>query len=428
MVSLIQMKILVCNSGSSSLKLSLFKAEDESLLAEGSIDWATHPSRLIYRRANQPEHQEELGFQEHGSAIARLLREMLEGPTAVLRDKREIKVVAHRVVHGGQEYTSAVHITPEVERVIGELSDLAPVHNPASLEVIRVAQRVLPAVPHVAVFDTAFHRTIPAAGRTYAVPLKWTRAWGVQRFGFHGLSHAYCAVRAAKMLGRNNFRLIVAHLGNGASVSAIRNGKCVDTSMGFTPLEGVVMGSRSGSIDPGLLIYLLRRKGLRVDQLSHALNYESGLLGISGFSKDMRQILDRISTDPDARLALEVYVHRLRQAIGGMAATLGGVDALVFTAGVGENSAKVRELACENLRHLGLELDPTANARCKADVDISTQASPGRVLVITTREDLTIVRETKHLLRSQNDNLGNAGDSPATSQAKKDKQTQESVK
>ena len=203
------------------------------------------------------------------------------------------------------------------------------------------------------------------------------------------------------MLGHNASRLIIAHLGNGASVSAVRNGICMDTSMGFTPLEGEVMGTRSGSLDPGVLLYVLRRKKLTVEQLDHALNYESGLLGLSGISSDMRRILEEAPNSPGARLALEVYIHRLVQTIGAMAAVLGGVDGLVFTAGVGENSAQVRELVCENLGHLGLELDTTANARCKPDADIASRTSPGRVLVISTREDLTIVRETRRLIRSE---------------------------
>jgi acetate kinase len=203
------------------------------------------------------------------------------------------------------------------------------------------------------------------------------------------------------MLDRSGSRLVIAHLGNGASVSAVRNGICMDTSMGFTPLEGVVMGTRSGSLDPGVLLYLLRRRGLPAEKLDHALNYESGLLGLSGISSDMRHILKEAPHSPDARLALEVYVHRLVQTIGAMAATLGGVDGLVFTAGVGENSAQVRELVCGNLGHLGLELDTTANARCKPDADIASCTSPGRILVISTREDLTIVRETRRLIRSE---------------------------
>lgn len=395
------MKILVCNAGSSSLKFSLFEAETELLLAEGSIDWTNQPTRLVFRRRGHPESRKELHLREHAAAGRHILAELVAGPDPVVRRVEEINGVAHRVVHGGPHYTSAVLITAEVIGSLEKLSELAPLHNPASVEAIRVAQALLPGVPQVAAFDTAFHRTMPEAARTYAIPRKWTQEWGICRYGFHGLSHAYCAARAAEMLDRSDARLIIAHLGNGASVSAVRGGKCQDTSMGFTPLEGVVMGSRSGSVDPGLLIYLLRRKGLSSVRLDHALNYESGLLGLSGFSGDMRKILEKSDDCPEARLALEVYVHRLRQTIGAMAASLGGVDALVFTAGVGENSARVRALVCENLGYLDLDLNPGSNERCQPDSDIARFGSPGRILVIATREDLTIMRETCGLLRSQ---------------------------
>jgi len=392
------MKILVCNSGSSSLKFSLFEADDELLLAEGGIDWTTKPTRLVFKRPGRPDVREELDFREHGEAIARILDDLLAGASAPLLGMDDIDAVGHRVVHGGKRYTAAVRITPEVQSAIGELSELAPLHNPASLEGIQAIEKLLPSVPQVAAFDTAFHATLSPAARTYAVPRKWTNDWVVHRYGFHGLSHDYCARRAAEMLDRGDSRLVIAHLGNGASVSAVRNGTCVDTSMGFTPLEGVVMGTRCGNVDPGLLLYLLRRKGLSAEQLDHALNYESGLLGISGRSSDMRQILELSAQSPDARLALEVYIHRLVQTIGAMAATLGGVDGLVFTAGVGENSARIRKLACANLGHLGLELDEEANDRCRPDADVASPGSRARILVIATNEDLTIMRQTRMLL------------------------------
>jgi acetate kinase len=395
------MKILVCNSGSSSLKFSLFEANPEQLLAEGNIDWTTRPSRLILRYPGQQEIREELHLREHSEALGQILADLQTGPSAPLQRLQDIDAVGHRVVHGGRRFTAAVRITPEVQRAIGELSELAPLHNPPSLRGIRAIEQALPWVPQVAVFDTAFHTTLPAAAQTYALPRTWRTEWEIHRYGFHGLSHAYCATRAAEILGRSGSRLVIAHLGNGASVSAVRNGICMDTSMGFTPLEGTVMGTRCGSVDPGVLLYILRRKGLTVEKLDHALNYQSGLLGLSGISSDMRQILKEAPKNPDANLALEVYVHRLVQTIGAMAATLGGVDGLVFTAGVGENSPQVRELVCENLRHLGLELDTTTNAHCKPDADIARHGSPGRILVISAREDLTIVRETRRLIRSE---------------------------
>jgi acetate kinase len=392
------MHILVCNTGSSSLKFSLFEAKGERLLAEGGIDWATTPTRLVVHCPGQPEVREELTLRHHADAIARILDALQAGPAAPLQAPSDVHAVGHRVVHGGERYTTAVRITPEVKRAISDLAELAPLHNPASLDGINAVEQVLPRVPQVAVFDTAFHATLSEAARTYPVPPQWRREWGVRRYGFHGLSHAYCATRAAEMLSRQDVRLIIAHLGNGASVSAVHHGICVDTSMGFTPLEGLMMGTRSGSIDPGILVYLLREKGLDADQLDHALNYASGLLGVSGVSSDMRQVLAAMPQQADARLAVDVYVHRIRQTVGAMAVTLGGVDALVFTAGVGEHAAAIRERVCENLGYLGLALDRTANNMCQPDADIALPASTGRILVIATREDVTIVRETQRLL------------------------------
>ena len=393
-------KILVCNSGSSSLKFSLFSAENEELLAEGGVDWSSKPTRLVFHRTGQTENREELKLEKHADAVVRIIDDLQVGPSSALHNLEELQAVGHRVVHGGERYTSAVRITPEVQRIISELAELAPLHNPASLDGIRAVEQVLPDVPQVAAFDTAFHSTLSAAARTYAVPRKWTREWGMRRYGFHGLSHSYCAGRAAEMMGRRDLRLIIAHLGNGASVSAVRDGKCVDTSMGFTPLEGLVMGTRSGTVDPGMLIHLLRHKGLDANALDQALNHESGLLGLSGFSSDMRKILSELTHNPDAQLAVDVYVHRLKQTIGAMAATLGGVDALVFTAGVGERAVEIRKRVCDKLEYLGLELDRTANETCQPDADIATRESAARILVIATREDLTIMRETRRLIGS----------------------------
>ncbi len=370
------------------------------MLAEGGIDWTTKPSRLVFRRTGHQEIREELKLEKHADAAARILDDLRAGPSPALRTLEDLRAVGHRVVHGGERYTAAVRITPEVKRVIGELSELAPLHNPASLDGITAVEQVLPRVPQVAVFDTAFHATLSEAARTYPVPQKWTREWGMRRYGFHGLSHSYCTGRAAEMIGQRDLRLVIAHLGNGASVSAVHNGMCVDTSMGFTPLEGLMMGTRSGTIDPGMLVHLLRHKGLDVNELDHALNYESGLLGVSGISSDMRQVLSARQDNPNARLAIDVYVHRIKQTVGAMAATLGGVDALVFTAGVGEHAAEIRKRVCENLNYLGLEIDRTANETCKPDADVAKPPSAARILVIATREDLTIMRETRQLVGS----------------------------
>jgi acetate kinase len=393
-------KILVCNAGSSSLKFSLFDAEEEVLLADGEIDWIRKPAQLVFRRADQPEVSQKLKLEKHADAAARILDDLQGGSSPALHSFEELRAVGHRVVHGGERYSCAVLITPEVKRTIKELTELAPLHNPASLASIAAAEQALPGIPQVAAFDTAFHSTLSEAARTYAVPRKWTREWRIRRYGFHGLSHSYCAGRAAEMIGRRNLRVVIAHLGHGASMSAVRDGVCVDTSMGFTPLEGLVMGTRSGTVDPGMLLYALQRKGLDGKALDKALNYESGLLGLSGISSDMRKILSELPHNPDARLAVEVYVHRIRQTIGAMAATLGGIDALVFTAGVGERAQEIRKRVCENLEYLGLELDRTANETCKPDADIATQGSKARIFVIVTREDLTILRETRRLVAS----------------------------
>ena len=395
-----QTKILVCNAGSSSLKFSFFDAEDEVLLAEGGIDWLRKPTRLVIRQADRPEIREELKLEKHADAVVRILEDLQAGSSAALDSLEDLRAVGHRVVHGGDRYSSAVLVTAEVKRTIAELTELAPLHNPASLDGITAVEQALPNVPQVAAFDTAFHATLSEAARTYPVPKKWTREWGIRRYGFHGLSHSYCTGQAAKMIGRPGLRLVIAHLGNGASMSAVRHGICVDTSMGFTPLEGLMMATRSGTVDPGILIYLLRHKGLDVNALDQALNYESGLLGISGTSSDLRQLLSELPHNPDAKLAVDVYVHRIVQTIGAMAATLGGIDALVFTAGVGERAVEIRKRVCEKLKYLGLELDRTANETCQPDADIGTPSSRVRILVIATREDLTIMRETRRLVAS----------------------------
>jgi acetate kinase len=400
------MKILVCNAGSSSFKFSLFEAGSDILLAEGSIDWTTQPTQLVYRRTGYQQIREELKLKKHADAAGRILDDLQAGPSAPLHGLAEIHAVGHRVVHGGERYTGAVRVTPEVKRAIAELAELAPLHNPASLDCITVAEQVLPGVPQVAAFDTAFHATLSEAARTYPVPRKWTREWGIRRYGFHGLSHSYCAGRAAEMVGRPDLRLVIAHLGNGASMSAVRGGICVDTSMGFTPLEGLMMGTRSGTVDPGMLLYLLRHKGLEVNALDKALNYESGLLGLSGVSSDMRRVLSALPSNPDARLAVDVYIHRIRQTVGAMTATLGGIDALVFTAGVGEHAPEIRRRVCQNLNFLGLELDPGANETCQADADVAVPASAARILVIAAREDLAIMRETRGLLTSTGEPQG----------------------
>ncbi|MDY6939211.1 MAG: acetate kinase, partial [Cyanobacteriota bacterium] len=326
---------------------------------------------------------------------AKLLDTLTCGDTAVLDSLKEIAIVGHRVVHGGTEYSQSTPISAAVKEAIARLIPLAPSHNPAHLEGIEAIEQALPETPQLAVFDTAFHSQIPTAAAAYPIPYKWFDR-GIRRYGFHGISHQYCSRRAAQILDRplETLKLITCHLGNGASLAAVDGGISINTTMGFTPLEGLMMGTRCGSIDPAIGIYLMREAGFNAESLDRLFNRESGLKGIFGASGDMRDVLvARESGDECAKLAFEMYVHRLRTGIGAMAASLGGVDGLVFAAGVGERSAAVREATCAGLKFLGIELDATKNAASPVDADIATVESGVRVLVVHTQEDWAIASE-----------------------------------
>src|SRR6516162_4394132 len=356
------MNILLLNAGSSSLKCTLMESADGRVVARGLADWAGSDTYYQYAASDDQARPEEVPWRGHAEAVHRFVFDLLHAGPAVLADGSALAAVGHRVVHGGP-FTSSVRITPQVRSRIGALADLAPLHNLPSLETLAAAEAELPGVPQVAAFDTAFHATLPPEARTYPVPASWTHDWGIRRFGFHGLSHAYCAGRAADMLRRpaDDLRLIICHLGHGCSASAVRGGRCVDTTMGFTPLEGLMMATRSGSIDPSIVLHVQQRHGLSAEQVESALNRESGLLGVSGISADMRQVLAAAREGHDqAQLALGIYTHRVRQAIGALAVIMGGIDALVFTAGVGEHASEVRESICRGLECLGLDLDPQA--------------------------------------------------------------------
>ncbi|MFQ4144196.1 acetate kinase [Chlorogloeopsis sp. ULAP02] len=406
------MNILVLNAGSSSQKSCLYALKHHVLpsqppepLWEGQIDW-THQqgvAELKVKTATGVVLKDELRSVSRVNSTLKMLETLWSGETQVLEKPQAINIVGHRVVHGGEKFRSSTLVTPEVKAAIADLSDLAPAHNPANLEGMEVVEQILGTeLPQVAVFDTAFHTQMPLAAAAYPGPYKWLEK-GIRRYGFHGISHQYCAQRAAQLLGRElkQLRLITCHLGNGCSLAAIRNGYSVDTTMGFTPLEGLMMGTRSGSVDPGILIYLMRQDNYTADELDQVLNKASGLQGISGISADMRQIMTALTEgNSRARLALEIYVHRLRSGIGAMLASLGGLDALIFTAGIGENSSDVRVAACESFEFLGLKLDPQKNTRSPEDRDIATANSKVRVLVIHTQEDWAIAQECWHLLRS----------------------------
>jgi acetate kinase len=360
------MRVLVVNAGSSSLKL---RTLDDAVEPIASADLPVEGGGI------------------DDDAVRARLSEM-PPPDAV----------GHRIVHGGERFTGPVRLDAEIEAALRELTDLAPLHQPKSLAALDAVSAVLADIPAVACFDTAFHGTLPDAASTYALPASWRERFGLRRFGFHGLSHAYASRRAEELLGRADLRVVTCHLGAGASLAAVRNRRSVDTTMGFTPLEGLVMATRSGSVDPGLLLWLLEREAMTEPELSTALENQAGLAGLAG-TADMREVLAGADAGKrEARLALDVYVHRLRTSIGAMAAALGGLDALVFTGGVGERSAPVRELACEGLGFLGVRLDPDRNAGPSGDAAVGAPDAAAAVLVVEAREDLEIAAEVRQVL------------------------------
>jgi len=363
------MRVLVVNAGSSTLKLRLL-GEQDAVLAE----------------------QELQGSGDRLDAGA--LRQALDSPLG------EADAIGHRIVHGGERFRSAVKIDAAVEVALRELIELAPLHQPKSLAAMDAVTGLLGELPAVACFDTAFHWTLPAAAATYALPAQWRERWGLRRYGFHGLSHAWVAQRAPELLGRagQDLRIVSCHLGAGASLCAIRNGSSLDTTMGFTPLEGLVMATRSGSVDPGMLLWLLEREGVSAPELAETLEYRSGLFGLCG-TADMRELLTRAEgEDRQAQLALEVYLHSLRAGIAAMTAALGGLDALVFTGGVGERSAAVRERAADGLGFLGVAIDDERNRAATADCEISARDASAATIVLAAREDLEIARQVRAVL------------------------------
>jgi len=394
-------KILVLNSGSSSQKsCSLYEIggtlpdDPPAPLWEGKIEWhdevadAEVNSRGVAQR-------DQVRVSSRKKAVEHLLGTLRDGKTRTVASPAEIDVVGHRVVHGGPKYAEPVLLTPEVKAGIAKVSAFAPLHNRAELEGMEIIEKLLGPIPQVAVFDTGFHRKMPPAAAVYPGPYQWFEN-GIHRYGFHGVNHQYCAARAAHLLGRNlnSLKLVTCHLGNGCSLAAIHQGYSIDTTMGFTPLEGLMMGTRSGSVDPGILTYFMREGQLQAQEIDDVLNKESGLLGISGISGDMREILASVKRGHSrAKLAFDIYVHRLQAGIGAMIAVLGGIDVLVFSAGVGENSAEVRDAVCKQLGFLGLELDDAANVQRTPDADIATPDSAARVLIIRAQEDWAIARE-----------------------------------
>jgi acetate kinase len=394
------MNILVLNSGSSSQKSSLYEIghglpeHPPAPVWEGKIEWDGDQAEVHVRGSRGANLQDRVKVASRAEAIAHLLDTLWSGKAQVISAPSEIDIVGHRVVHGGQQFKQPTLITPRVKAAIAGMAAFAPLHNRAELEGIDIVEKKIGEVPQVAVFDTSFHSELPDAAAIYAGPYEWL-ARGIRRYGFHGINHQYCAGRAAQLLGRelNSLKLITCHLGNGCSLAAIRGGRSVDTTMGFTPLDGLMMGTRSGSVDPGILTYLMRQDALTGQQLDKLLNSQSGLLGISGLSGDMRQIIMAMKTgNARAKLAFEIFVHRLQSSIGAMLAVLGGLDCLVFTAGIGENSPEVRRAACATLGFTGLNLDDAKNSQVSEDQDVSVRHSPIRILVIRAQEDSAIAQ------------------------------------
>ena len=396
------MKILVLNSGSSSQKSALFdlkggETSDQkagSPLWQAKIEWNKESATLAVSTARGESLTRKTKTHDRKSALKEMLETLWDGPTKVAEAK-DIQVVGHRVVHGGPELWQPTIITDSVKQAIRKVEPFAPLHNRAELEGVEIIEQLLGSVPQVAVFDTGFHRTIPLPAAVYPGPYSWYEK-SIRKYGFHGINHQYCAGRAAQLLQRDlrSLKLITCHLGNGCSLAAIDGGRSVETTMGFTPLDGLMMGTRSGSVDPGILTYLLREKHATGERLDKTLNEESGLLGISGISGDMREVLAAMRDgNSRAKLAFDMYVHRLQLGIGAMAAALNGIDTLVFTAGVGENSPEVRAGACTKLSFLGVELDEARNRQSPADQEISLSSSRVRVLIIRAQEDWAIAQE-----------------------------------
>jgi len=397
------MKILVLNSGSSSQKSALFElgpdisGDPVPPLWEGKLEWDGEQEQLAIENASGKELRQtrQTPTGQRPSSVAAMLQNLWDGPTAALKSASEIQVVGHRVVHGGSKLTAPAVIDDSVKREIADLSAIAPLHNRVALEGIELIEKLLPDTRQIAVFDTGFHRTLPLEAKVYPGPYDWYER-GIRRYGFHGINHQYCAHRTAQLLKRDlsTLKIVNCHLGNGCSLAAIDGGKSVDTTMGFTPLEGLMMGTRCGSIDPGIVTYLMRVENAGYYEIDSALNRRSGLLGISGVSSDMRDVLDAIRKGNErAMLAVDIFVHRLVVEIGAMAAALSGLDALVFTAGIGENSPEVRGAACAKLAFLGVGVDDSKNSRAEPDAEISAAESKVRVLVIRAQEDWAIARE-----------------------------------
>ncbi len=396
------MKILVINCGSSSLKYQLIDSETEAVLAKGLCERIGIDGKFTYQPAGGAKQVSDIDQPDHKKSVS-LVLEALTNPTdGVIKDLSEIGAVGHRVVHGGEKFASSTLITDDVMKAIEECNDLAPLHNPANIIGINACKELMPGVPMVAVFDTAFHQTMPAEAYLYGIPYEYYTKYGVRKYGFHGTSHSYVSKRVAEILGLdyNKAKIVVCHLGNGASICAVDGGKSVETSMGLTPLMGLIMGTRSGEIDPGAMEFIANKENLDLKGVMNILNKKSGVLGLSGISSDFRDIDDAIEAgNAQAKAAKDAFIHRVVSYVGGYIAVMNGVDAIVFTAGIGENDKGVRTAVCKHFGYLGIDIDEEKNSIRGEDVVISTADSKVKVLVVPTNEELMIARDTEALAK-----------------------------
>jgi len=400
-----RMKILVLNCGSSSVKYQVINGSTRQWLVRGTISRIGANDAEVWQQRNKGGHVKfNKEIKDHEQAMKQILDSLLSKATGILKDISEIFAVGHRIVHGGEAFSQPTLITDEVLEKINEFSKLAPLHNPWQTKGIQACRKLLPGIPEVAVFDTAFHQTMPNTSYLYGIPYCYYEKYGIRRYGFHGTSHSYVAQRASELEDRpiQDLKIITCHLGNGCSMAAVKNGKCQDTSMGFTPLEGLLMGTRAGDIDCSAVLYLMRQENLSTDQIDLILNSESGLKGLSGTSNDMRKILEQASTgNEQSQLAFDIFCYRIKKYIGAYAAAMGGLDALVFTAGIGENSSSVRAKVCEGLEFFGVEIDHYENNQAIGEEKkISKEKSRVKVWIIPTNEELVIADHTLNVVYS----------------------------
>lgn len=397
------MKILVLNCGSSSLKYQLFDMDTQDVLAKGLVERiGIEGSKLTHKPAGKDSAVIEQSMPDHNVAVKLVLDMLVDPVHGVISDVKEIGAVGHRVLHAGQKYCTSVIVNEDVKAVIRECFDLGPLHNPANLIGIEAAEAAMPGTPNVAVWDTAFHQTMPEKAYMYAIPHEYYEKYGIRKYGFHGTSHAFVSKRAIEFgnLDPNNSKVIVCHLGNGGSLSAVVNGKCVDTSMGLTPLEGLIMGTRSGDIDPSVIQFIANKEGKDINEMINMLNKKSGVLGMSGVSSDFRDVQKAADEgNHNAEVALEAFKYRVIKYIGAYTAAMDGVDVIAFTAGLGENGKSMRKAVCEHLSYLGIKIDDEANSVRGKDIVISTPDSKVKVMVIPTNEELAIARETLALVK-----------------------------